>query len=120
MSVAADHQVIRLADEADENGLIEGRSYEDAVINGPALLVPIENVTLDANMFVVDPNALFIEFPEGSPIQGGIGLRDVTFRRCEFHNVAIAGSPKVIAGLRAQFEFPEAATLAARPAAAPS
>ena len=119
MSIATDRQV-RLADEADESGLIEGRTYEDAVILGPAILVPIENMTLDSNTFLGDPNALFIEFPEGSPIQGGIGLRNVTFRRCEFRNVAIAGTPEVIARFRSQFEFPETATLEARPAAAQS
>jgi hypothetical protein len=117
MSVAADHRVVRLAEDADENGLIERRVYEDAVVLGPAVVVPIEDVTLDNNTFVVDPKGLFIEFPEGSPIQGGIGLRHVAFRRCELRNIAIAGTRDVIDRIRAQFEFPEAQ--AAAPAAAP-
>ena len=111
MSVAAEREV-KLADEVDEKGLIEKRTYEDRVILGPAMLVPIEDVTFDSNAFVVDPKGLFVEFPEGRPIQGGIGLRHVTFRRCEFRNVSIAGTPDIIAQVRAQFQFPEAATLA--------
>jgi len=110
MSIATQRDHIRLADDADEQGLIEDRTYEDAVILGPAMLVPVGEVTLDSNEFLADPKGLFIEFPEGAPIQGGIGLRNVTFRRCEFRNVAIAGPPQLIAQLRAGFEFPGEAT----------
>lgn len=107
MSVATERRQIRLAEEADEQGLIENQTYQDAVILGPAVVAPIEDVTLDSNRFLLDPKGLFLPVPEGAPIQGAIGLRHVTFRRCEFHNVAIAGTPQVIADLRAQFEFPE-------------
>jgi len=119
MSVAADRKVLRLADEADENGLIEGKTYDGVVILGPALLVPQEEVTFDANRFVVQPEGLFVVFPEGTPIQGGIGLRRVTFRRCELHNVSIAGTSQVIDQIRSQFEFPAVAAAEALPAAAP-
>jgi hypothetical protein len=112
MSAVANRQEVRLALEADADGLIEGRVYEDAVILGPAVLVPIEDVTLDFNRFVVQPEGLFLEVPEGQTIQGGIGLRHVTFRRCEFHNVAFAATAKVIAELRPKFEWPEEAQAA--------
>jgi hypothetical protein len=118
MSVAEDRKVLRLADEADENGLIVGKTYEDVVIRGPALLVPIEDVTFESNKFVVQPEGLFVVVPEGRPIQGGIGLRRVTFRRCELHNVSIAGTPEVIDQIRSQFEFPAMAAAEAQPAAA--
>jgi len=100
---------IQLALEADENGLIEGRSYEHAVILGPAVVVPIEDVTLEFNTFVVEPDGLFIEIPEGQTIQGAIGLRHVTIRRSELRNIAIAGTPKVIEEIKARFQLPEPA-----------
>jgi hypothetical protein len=113
MSVAADRKIVRLIDEANADGLIENRTFEDAVVLGPTMVVPIEDVTLDSNTFVGDPKGIFLEFSEGHPIQGGIGLRHVTFRRCAFRNVSIAGTPDVIAEVRARFQFPEAATLEA-------
>jgi hypothetical protein len=118
MSTVTTLKQIRLADDADEQGLVERKTYEDAVILGPAMLVPMKDVTLDSNTFLGDPNALFIEFPDGASIQGGIGLRNVTFRRCTFHNVSIAGTPEVIAEIRSRFQFPRSTTtLEARPAA---
>jgi hypothetical protein len=117
MAIATDHRVIRISDEVDENGLIEGQTYEDAVIVGPAIVVPLDDVTLDSNTWVIDPNGLFIEFPEGKSIQGAIGLRRVTIRRCELRNIAIAGTSDVIAQIRARFEFPETAAAQVLPAA---
>lgn len=102
---------VRIVDLVDDNGLIEKRTFEDQIILGPAVLVPIEDVTLDSNTFVVKPESLFIEFPEGTPIGGGIGLKHVTFRRCEFHNIAIAGSSETITPLRAQFQLEATPTL---------
>jgi hypothetical protein len=116
MSIAADQRVVRLADEVGENGLIEGRVYEDCVIQGPAMIVPLEDVTFDSNTWVIDPNGLFVEFPEGSSIQGAIGLGGVTIRRCELRNIAVAGTPDVIARIRPQFQFPEAVAVQASPA----
>lgn len=106
MSIAASPKEVRLADEADATGLIEGQTFEDQVILGPAIVVPLGGVTLDDNTWVVDPGGLFIEFPDDKPIRGAIGLRNVTIRRCELRNIAIAGTADVIAQIRAQFEFP--------------
>lgn len=39
-----------------------------------------------------DPDAVMIEVPEGKIVVGVIGLSQVTFDRCVFHNVAVIGT----------------------------
>jgi hypothetical protein len=96
-------QVVRLVDEADMNSLIENKTYTNALIVGPAVMVLIENVALRDNTFAGDNEALFIELPEGRRVIGVIGLRNVTFERCEFRNVSIAGTPDNIAEFKKGF-----------------
>lgn len=80
--------------------IIEGRKFEDVLIEGPAILAPLEDVTMTHNSFDADPDSIFLAVPEGRSLVGVIGLKGVTFTRCEFRNVAIAGTAAAVAAWR--------------------
>ena len=98
-------EVIRIAELAAEtNSLIERRTFERRIIVGPAVLAPLEGVTISNSSFDADPESLFIEIPDGRRVTGVIGLRHVTFERCEFRNIALAGTPESVAQFRQGFQ----------------
>ena len=73
----------------------------NAIIVGPAILAPLERVEIRNSSFEGDPDALFIEIPEGRGVIGVIGLKNVEFDDCEFRNIGIAGTPESISRFRA-------------------
>jgi hypothetical protein len=98
--------VVRLADRVGVNSLIENQEFVDALLVGPAVIAPLEGVEINECTFDGDAESLFIEVPEGKRVVGVIGLRNVKFRRCEFRNVAVAGTPLSIDRFRQGFNQP--------------
>jgi hypothetical protein len=98
-------QIVHIAQEAAGRrpSIIEHREYKDALIEGPAVLVPLEEVSFIHSSFDGDPESVFLEVPEGKTVLGVIGLRRVTFTNCEFRNIAIAGTKDAIDQFRAGF-----------------
>lgn len=94
-------RVVQIADEANRRSMIENARWEGAIIMGPAVLAPLEDVTITNSSFGAPPEALFIEIPENRVVIGIIGLKNVSFDDCEFRNVAIAGTPESIATFHA-------------------
>ncbi len=103
MPLARPDKIVNIANETDTRGWIEHREFERAIILGPAVIVPLENVSFVSNEFAADLETLFIELPEDRGVVGMIGLRDVTFRDCRFENIGIAGTPESIARMREGF-----------------
>lgn len=93
-------EVIRLIDRVSVRSLIENEDFENALIVGPAVIAPLERVTIADCSFDGDPTSLFIEVPENRFVLGVIGLRNVTFRKCEFRNVGIMGTALSVAQFR--------------------
>ena len=98
--------VVRIVDKVGLNSLIENERFENALIVGPAVLAPLEHATIENCTFDGTPESIFIEVPEGRRVLGVIGLRNTSFRRCEFRNVAIMGTPKAIREFRKGFSGP--------------
>jgi hypothetical protein len=92
MATRPDKKVIRIVDEVDAESWIKDREYRDAVILGPAVLLPSGGVKLERVGFSGEPDSIFIELPPGKPVQGVVGLQHVTFVDCLFHDVAIIGT----------------------------
>jgi len=90
-------------DKAGLNSLIENETFENALIVGPAVLAPLERVTIEGCLFDGTPESIFIEVPEGRRVLGVIGLRNTAFRKCEFRNIAILGTAKSVKGFRKGF-----------------
>ncbi len=94
--------VIRIVDEVGINSLIENKAYADSLIVGPGVIVPLDHVTMTDCGFDGTPESIFIEIPENRFVQGVIGLRNTSFLRCRFQNIAIAGTPENVKNLRAE------------------
>jgi len=94
---------VKLADEVDANSCIFDRVFEQATIQGPAVVAFAGNVSFDnETTWHGEPDSMLIEVPKipATPVQGVILLRNVSFRSCRFVNVAIIGPPELIAKLR--------------------
>jgi len=96
-------EVVRIANEADRHSLIENARWEGAIIMGPAVIAPLNDVTITNSNWGAPTEALFIEIDEDRPVVGLIGLKNVTFNDCEFRNIAIAGTPDSIADFKQGF-----------------
>ena len=95
----------RIADLADANNVIQGRSFEDCYIYGPAVLYPTEYTDLQTSTFDATSEAAFL--PVGPNAIGGgatgvILLKDCKFRRCHFIKIAFAGTSEEVEKWRHQ------------------
>lgn len=90
-------KVIRIVDDVDAESWIRDREYRDAVILGPAVLLPAGGVVMQNVSFSGIPDSIFIELPPGKPAQGVVGLQSVTFVDCVFHDIAIIGTAQTLA-----------------------
>jgi len=93
-------EIIRLVDRVGADSLISNGLFENVVLVGPAVIAPLENVRLQECSFDAPPDVLFIEVPEGKQVVGVIGIRNSTFRKCEFRNIAIIGASDAIESMR--------------------
>lgn len=92
--------VIRIAELAGEQGVLEGFVFEGCDLKGPAVVVPQGSNFANTNL-VGDPNALLWEIPpERTEVIGAILLRNCTFEGCTFINVGFAGPPEFIEQVR--------------------
>lgn len=93
--------IVRLADRVGPNATIENAKFLDSLVVGPAVLLPIDDVTIHDCQFEGLPDSFLIEVPANQPVAGVIGLRSVVFERCVFRDVAIAGTSDGLAQVRA-------------------
>jgi hypothetical protein len=90
-------KVIRIVDEVGIESWVKDREFSDAVILGPAVLLPAGGVKMERVAFAGDANSIFIEIPADKPVQGVVGLQRVTFTDCLFHDIAIIGTAETLA-----------------------
>ena len=88
--------VIRIAELAGEQGVLEDFVFEGCDIKGPAVLVP-QGSTFASTNLLGDPEALLWDIPPNRPkVAGAILVRNCTFEGCTFINVGLAGPPEFI------------------------
>ena len=80
--------------------MIENRSWDGAIIVGPAVLAPLQDVSILNSSFDAPAEGIFIEVSGDRPIVGVIGLRNVTINDCQFQNIGIIGTAESIAQFR--------------------
>jgi hypothetical protein len=90
-------RTVRIVDDVDDESWIKDREYRDAVIVGPAVLLPSGGVKMERVAFSGEAASIFIELPPGKAVQGVVGLQNVTFTDCLFHDVAIIGTSEMLA-----------------------
>jgi hypothetical protein len=95
---------IRLADFADANGTIEGRTFEDSYIYGPVVILAHEGTDISRCFFEGTMDDIFL--PIASPTIGSqsgvILVKDCKFRACRFLRVSIIGSPEQVEAWKRQ------------------
>ena len=88
--------VIRIAEFAGEQGILESFVFEGCDLKGPAVLVPQGSTFANTNL-LGNPDAFLWEIPPDRPqVIGAILVRNCTFEGCTFMNVGFAVSPEFI------------------------
>ena len=87
--------VVRLVDEVDEQGMVEDRVFQDKEIRGPAMVTPVEEVTVKDCTWGAPFDQMF-HSTEKRRLIGVIGLRHVKFLRCVFRNIGFMAHPDFI------------------------
>lgn len=94
--------VVRIADMTVRQPLIDGYTFVNCTLIGPAVLAFLHDVEMSHCTFEAEPNAIFWEIdPEQRPIVfGAVGVANTTFSSCTFQAIGLAGP----AELREQLE----------------
>ncbi len=72
--------------------VISGKTFTDCVIEGPAVLVALNDVGLDGCNMGVTSNPMNLMFkPLGDKIIGAVGVANCRFVRCRFVQVGFTG-----------------------------
>jgi hypothetical protein len=97
--------VVRIADLTVINPILDGLTFSNCRILGPAVLLPMENVNVHSCQWdTPDPRALIWPLPEeGTQIVGAVGVRNCTFSRCSFAAIGMAGKSEFVKRFLASF-----------------
>lgn len=97
--------VVRIAELTVNTSTIEGYTFSNCRIIGPAILVLLDRVTITSAGFDAPGlDAVFWEVPhDRGPVVGVIGVVNCTFSNCRFELIGIAGPPEMRAQLEAAF-----------------
>lgn len=88
-------RIVQIADLIYYGPRIEGKTFEDCHIKGPAIVI-FRGGSLDSTIFIGDRDLSFVELP----VNGIIGVVEFvrcTFRRCRFEAVGVMASAEEIA-----------------------
>jgi hypothetical protein len=90
-------KIIRLVDLIyDEQYEVKGKTFEDCVIFGPALIAFVPPGNISDCTWRGDPDSLFIEVVPKERAIGIVGIKDCTFRRCRFVGIGMIGPKEAV------------------------
>jgi hypothetical protein len=90
-------EVIQFAALAGGETRLEGLTFTDCWIRGPAVLAPNDECEFRDPVFYGTLEEIIWERPEGSGAIGAIHLHNCVFIDCTFANIGLAGTPKFAA-----------------------
>jgi hypothetical protein len=95
-----ENRVVRITELVDVDGLLDGFTFVNCEISGPAVVVP-SGSRMSGNDPGAPPDSLLWELP-GDRIQkvGVILARNCTFEECRFRNVGLAGPSDFVQSFR--------------------
>ena len=79
--------------------IIEGRTFTDCFIEGPAVMLVLEGVHFEGVNFGPtggDMRNMLFRPVSGQKAIGAIPVRDCTFRNCQFHTLGITGGEDLL------------------------
>lgn len=91
--------------QAGGGAVIEGRSFTDCYIEGPAVMLVLEGVHFEGTNFGPtggDLRNMLFRPMSGQMAIGAIPVRDCTFRNCRFHTLGITGGDDLLRMLTEQ------------------
>ena len=95
------NEVVRIVDLAVTSEIIEGVTFTNCSLIGPAVLVPVGDTTISHCEFPSDIDA-FLWPVERPRVIGGIALLDCVLTQCKFDMLGLAAAPDMIAQIRAE------------------
>ncbi|MEX2621028.1 MAG: hypothetical protein WD250_12520 [Egibacteraceae bacterium] len=99
------NEPVRLADLTLNTPLIEGRTFENCQIIGPAIIAPLGTTSIAHCTWDGDFDALVWPIAEGrDQVVGAIGALDCSFFRCRFVTVGLAVPASAVEQVRAGFQ----------------
>ncbi len=97
-------QVVRLADVALTTSAVQNRVFVECLILGPAVVAPLEALTISGCSFDGTSESMFLLLPEEqNTVMGVIALYNAHFYDCRFQNVAILGKAAALEQFRQGF-----------------
>lgn len=94
--------LVRIADEARADWIVEGRVFEDCIILGPAVLLPFGVNEITGGLIEGDPEAIFWESDQpGRGLTGAVVIKNCTFKNCRFVRIGFVGESGSLEKLRA-------------------
>jgi hypothetical protein len=109
------NEVIRISDLATTTDVVASMTFENCVITGPAVLVPLAGTQFISSAFEApDPESMLWEIaPTRRYTVGAIGLLNCVFRGCRFTRIGFGGPREALeqftAGVPAIVREPETA-----------
>lgn len=89
--------VVRIADFTVTSPTIEGHTFEDCLLIGPAVLAVTGSSTISDCSFDGEIDALLWELPPTrASIIGAIEARDCVFLRCRFQQIGFTGPTEFV------------------------
>ena len=95
--------VVRISDLVVTDWIIRGVTFENSRLVGPAVILPLQNVTLNGCAWE-DAEDIFYSIPRGRKQQiGVIGLVDCELYGCHMENIGLAVPEDELPATRKQF-----------------
>lgn len=91
--------------QAGGEAVIEGRTFTDCFIEGPAVMLALEGVHFESTNFGPtggDVRNMLFRPMTGRTAIGAIPVRNCTFRNCQFHTLGITGGEELLQMLAEQ------------------
>lgn len=84
------NQLVRLSDLTVVRDVIEGVTFENCQIVGPAVVVLLDGITMSGCNFEGDAESVVWPIGSRSRVMGAVGLKDCTIVGCQFQRIGIA------------------------------
>ena len=85
--------------QSGAGAVIEGRTFSDCLIEGPAVMLALDGVNFESTKFGPtggDVRNMLFRPMTGRMAIGSIPVRNCTFRNCQFHTLGITGSDELL------------------------
>lgn len=95
--------VVWLPELAKDHDVLDGFTFVNCLLKGPAVVVLLDNVTFTNNELQGHAEGLLWELPpERSSVIGAIGLTNSTVEGCTLNRIGIAGPRDLLAKFKAE------------------